>query len=307
VPATCLKISHFCEEIAFVIDARASNPYQGAIMKSALAFFAMFVLGTFAYAGPEQIASKDFKQPVVMPETCPIDWTGFHVGVHVGYGWGNGDTDIDPLPSEQTFVDLTHNALDLGTEGIFGGGQAGYDHQFGRFVLGVEADISASDISGKKTQVGIRDIFGILVENRALDTEENIEWFGTLRARVGFTPCCRLLLYVTGGLAYGEVNYLGDTRFGIQTGGASGTSGVPRFSTQYLVSPDELEFGWTGGGGAQLALNKRWSVKVEYLYLDLGDESATANQSSNPTSIFKVHYNWETIAHTVNVGLNYQF
>jgi outer membrane immunogenic protein len=278
------------------------------MMKSALTLFAMLTLGTFAYAGPEQIASKDFKQPVVMPETCPIDWTGFHVGLHIGYGWGNADTDLDPLPSEQAFVDLTHNTLDLETEGIFGGGQAGYDHQFGKFVLGVEADLSATDIDGKRTRVGLEDIFGIVEESRVASTEENIEWFGTLRARVGFAPACRLLLYVTGGLAYGEVNYLGNTRFGVRDGGGtSATSGPGVVSNQYLISPDELEFGWTGGGGAQLALNKRWSVKVEYLYLDLGDESATANQSTNPTSNFKVHYNWETTAHTANVGLNYQF
>ena len=234
-------------------------------MKLALTLVITLVLGAIACAGPEQIESKDFKQPVVVPEACPIDWTGFYVGLHVGYGWGNADTHFQGLPPDQ-FTALDPITLDPEPDGIFGGGQAGYNRQFGKFVVGVEADISASDIDGSITQGPIIGVFGA-IPNSELFAHEDIEWFGTLRARFGFTPCCRLLLYVTGGLAYGQVSYAGDTRFVAAGGGnpngvTGGTSGTPGAILSYATSFEEFEFGWTGGGGAQFALNKRWSVKL---------------------------------------------
>jgi outer membrane immunogenic protein len=120
---------------------------------------------------------------------------------------------------------------------------------------------------------------------------QDIDWFGTARLRVGFLPTCRLLLYGTGGLAYGDVNFSADTNY---------------VNSAFPASASETKVGWTAGAGAEFALTRRWSVKVEYLYFDLGDESSTANRVPLIPP-FQVRYDWETTAHTVNVGLNFRF
>ena len=102
---------------------------------------------------------------------------------------------------------------------------------------------------------------------------------------------CRLLLYGTGGLAYGHTNYFANTDY----------TGI-----DYPKSSDETNVGWTVGGGLEYAISHHWSLKAEYLYLDFGNHGFTGNPDpANPP--FQVHYNAQTQEHTVNVGLNYKF
>jgi len=142
--------------------------------------------------------------------------------------------------------------------------------------------------------------------NSFLLAHQDTEWFGTARLRVGFTPTCRLLLYATGGLAFGEVNYSANTDF---------------IGNSYPASVDRLQVGWTAGTGLEYAINRRWSVKAEYLYIDLGDESSTADQvrgailgaagagtNGGQGTVFQVRYDWDTtVAHIVRGGLNFKF
>lgn len=124
------------------------------------------------------------------------------------------------------------------------------------------------------------------------DAHERINWFGTFRGRIGFTPFCRLMIYGTGGLAYGDVDYSATLMF------------TPTFG--YPASVEETRVGWTAGGGLEYAITHHWSVKVEYLYYDLGDKSATGFPTT-PDPPYHVHYNWETQANTVRGGLNFKF
>jgi outer membrane immunogenic protein len=61
--------------------------------------------------------------------------------------------------------------------------------------------------------------------------------------------------------------------------------------------------GWAGGGGAEFAITRRWSVRLEFLYYDLGDQTFTA--SPNPP--FQVRNAAETTTYTINGGLNFKF
>ncbi|MEP6707537.1 MAG: outer membrane beta-barrel protein [Pyrinomonadaceae bacterium] len=109
----------------------------------------------------------------------------------------------------------------------------------------------------------------------------------------------RILIYGTGGLAYGRVNNSANSDF---------RPGVPTsiLFFQYPASLSTTKTGWTVGGGGEVGLNKHWSLKFEYLYLDLGNQSFTANPvPANPP--FQVAYTWETKAHTFNTGLNFRF
>jgi outer membrane immunogenic protein len=261
-----------------------------------IAFVACSVLALTTFAGPEAIPQRDSKdKEVVAPApSCDYSWTGFYIGVNVGYGWGDAATHFEPLPSATSFINLDPTTRQPDPAGIFGGGQLGYNFQLGKFVLGAEADFQGSDMEGtEKTSPIVQFIGAPNNPGTFLEAHEKTDWFGTFRFRVGFTPFCRLLVYGTGGLAYGNVNYSATTDFTTNRGPI------------YHSSFDNTKVGWTAGGGLEYALTHRWSVKVEYLYYDLGDESSTANASDGRP--FQVRYNWETTANTVKGGLNFKF
>lgn len=260
--------------------------------------FASCVLAITSFAGPESLPSgKEMKQVVPLAPACDFSWTGFYVGVNVGYGWGNADTRFDPEPDAATFEFLLPQKHDAEPDGVIGGGQVGFNYQWRWLVFGAEADFQGSDMEGRKTVSPVTE-FSTFVPDSSLFTREETDWFGTLRARIGFRPFCRLLVYGTGGLAYGNVHYEADAffsnRFGVFT---------------HPVSFDETNVGWTAGGGLEYALTHHWTIKFEYLYYDLGDQSATGiefvNGAASPP--FAVHYNWESTANTVRGGLNFKF
>ncbi|MEI9406926.1 outer membrane protein [Mesorhizobium argentiipisi] len=185
------------------------------------------------------------------PVAASYDWTGAYIGVNAGGGFGTFS--LDPAGGGP-------GGFDLSSSGFLGGIQAGYNWQVGQFVYGVEADIQAANIKGELS-------FG----GPGLETK--VDWFGTLRARIGYTPVDRFLVYGTGGLAYGHEK--------VSVPGAD-------FS--------KTRVGWTVGAGAEYAITNNWSFKSEYLYTDLG--KATFDTLGADV---KVPF------HTVRVGLNYKF
>ena len=69
-------------------------------------------------------------------------WTGFYVGVNAGYGWNTNDSN--------SFFDPVFGVVSGGGSdgGFVGGGQIGYNYQFGQFVIGLETDIQYADLGG---------------------------------------------------------------------------------------------------------------------------------------------------------------
>ena len=140
--------------------------------------------------------------------------------------------------------------------GIAGGIQGGYNWQSGQFVFGAEADIQLA---------AANDTFA--------PWKFSNPWFGTGRGRAGYAMGS-LLLYGTAGLAFGELS--GQT-FG-------------------LVSESHTNLGWTAGVGAEAAIYRRWSAKVEYLFVDLASSTFAITGASNGLS-----------ANIFRAGVNYHF
>lgn len=257
--------------------------------------FACGALSTAAFAGTATYSGKEMKQVAPVAPECDFTWTGFYGGINGGYGWGNGDTSFEPLPNAASFFSIEPIELSPDPSGFIGGGQIGYNWQWNKwFVLGLEADFQGSDMEGTEHSSPIIDITG--APNAAgtfIHAHERTQWFGTVRGRIGFVPSCRWLFYATGGLAYGNVDYYADTNFQTNPG------------PFYLSAFDKTKAGWTVGGGTEYALTNHWTAKIEYLYYDLGDESATAPASDGRP--FAMHYSWDTTAHIVRGGLNYKF
>ena len=276
------------------------------LIRLTILFCACAALALTVIAGPEALPSgKEMKQVAPAPPECDFTWTGFYLGANFGYGWGNADTDFDPLPDAPTFINLRPTTLNPDPDGFIGGGQIGFNWQWNKWlVLGVETDFQGTDIEGNETDSPIIQNNGTPFPrtDSFLTAHERMQWFGTGRARIGFVPMCRLLIYATGGAAYGNVDYSANANFGPS----------PPFAT-YPVDFTETKFGWTVGGGLEYAIGHHWTVRAEYLYYDLGDEDRTQIQliGGVPQTLrvppFFVHYNFETSGNIVRGGLNFKF
>jgi len=221
-------------------------------------------------------------------------WKGFYVGANFGYGMTNGDTSFNPLPDAPTFINLLPQTLHPNPSGAMGGGQFGANWQKGHVVIGAEFDIDGAGISGTKILTPFLQADGVTPWNGTLTAHQETTWMATLRPRVGFTLVPRFLVYGTGGLAFGHVNDSANSDF------------TPDGSETYPAAVSKTKTGWTAGAGAEISLNKRWSVKGEYLYYDLGTQSVTADPSIvNPP--YQVKYVWKTTANLVKFGINFRF
>jgi opacity protein-like surface antigen len=119
-----------------------------------------------------------------------------------------------------------------------------------------------------------------------------LDWFGTIRGRIGFEPANDLLLYVTGGLAYGEGQLaLSTTTATTQTPALTGIISTTTFST-FMTTRDKMLVGYAIGIGAEYAFNQRWSMKGEYLYVDLGRAGIGDQRVSFNTNVGRLGINY---------------
>jgi outer membrane immunogenic protein len=244
------------------------------------------------------------------PPIVPFSWTGIYAGVTAGYGWTGDDvntmgTVIGDGNANKNNVNAASDATALhfntNPNGFLLGDTLGYNFQTGRFVLGVETDFSWADIKGSGSQ-------GVTTISKSGDifassgtAEQKIDAFGTLRARLGVTPIDRLLIYGTGGLAYGDVE--SNSNIGV----VSPISG-PNFSNA-IGSASSWRAGWTAGAGVEFAFAEHWSAKAEYLYYDLGDlnyNSTLTSTAATPATI-GVASTADFKGNIVRAGVNYKF
>jgi outer membrane immunogenic protein len=180
-----------------------------------------------------------------------FDWTGLYVGVTAGLGSG-ADTSVSF--GGASFPVTSHG-------GLLGGIGVGYNFQLGGSgVIGIEADISASDLGTDSNFLGSN------FTNRVTS-------FGTVRARAGYT-FDRFMPYVTAGVAWGNSN----VTYGAFSGSATSA-------------------GWVAGLGLEFAFADNWTAKAEYLRLNLGDTTYNTGVSNlvigNSANIVRLGLNYK--------------
>ena len=249
---------------------------------------AAIALAAIGAASAQAADLPSIKAPPLPPPPPPILWTGFYGGLNIGGAWsdpgvsdniapfvllaattptpppckwgcggggGNWGGNWMPVPTPGGVVVFVPTVNSGNAGGVVGGSQAGYNYQLGvSFLIGVEADFQGTSIG----------------------SVERLPWFGTVRGRAGYLFTPTLLIYGTGGFAYGQVNH-------------------------QLWGFTDTRTGWTAGGGVEWMFMPNWSAKIEYLHVDLSGGGWQGNGG----------WNWGWHDHPqinlVRAGVNYHF
>jgi outer membrane immunogenic protein len=214
-----------------------------------------------------------------------VSWASFYAGVNGGYRWSNFNDQLAVINAVIPFGGLSSN-------GGFGGGQIGYNLQAplglsAHWLLGLEADIEGSDIRAS----GLGFTGTPPFRNKFVS---NLDFFGTVRGRVGYVFDSSLL-YFTGGFAYGGVD--NELIFGVNN---------PKSFDPF--KKNETATGYVLGGGYEYKINPAWSLNAEYQYINLGK---TIPVGVSPSPFVGVPVNDrgakvdDDAYHTVRIGLNY--
>ncbi|HXZ17916.1 MAG TPA: TonB-dependent receptor, partial [Roseiarcus sp.] len=218
------------------------------------------------------------KGPVLIAP--PTRWTGFYLGATTGAAWG-GDNNIyystnpagpgfDPGLAYLGSTFLGGGTLGNSNVAFLGGGEAGFNYQLNpRLVFGVE-----TDFQGRVGGAGGSNTFGsepsyTIPGNVLLGYyagSQNFDYLGTARVRLGYVFRPTVLIYTTGGLAYGKTNLVANAQvMNINPGGNVVTLGGGS------ASSSQTRVGFSVGGGLEWMFAPGWSAKAEYLYYDLGN------------------------------------
>ncbi|WOH53966.1 outer membrane protein [Bradyrhizobium sp. sBnM-33] len=275
----------------------------------AIAASALAVMAATSVASAADMAPRYTKAPPPLVEVW--NWTGFYIGGNAGYSWGRGHSDVSYFNTLTGLPIVPPAGSILGAgynmDGAIAGGQIGYNWQANNWVFSLEADAQWSDEKGRgvlscaATGVGGPCLPGLTflppgVTGTSLAVDTHLEWFGTLRGRVGVLATPRVLFYGTGGLAYGSFKTTG-TMAGVTPAGVAVAS---------VSSNDDIRFGWTVGAGVEGKITSNWSAKLEYLYMDF-DSFRAGSFTLAPASAIRADVDTRFHDHVLRVGLNYTF
>lgn len=249
------------------------------MLRSVFAAVAVVSITSAAMISGAMAADLPARSPAVAPAPvqapAPVyNWDGFYLGMTAGAAF---------LSSKHTSAGQANpGGISLNKTGFLVGGTAGYNAQFGMMVLGAEGDLSWASAKGSVNSAGVQCL---------ASCQTQLNWFGTLRARLGYNGGM-FMPYLTGGVAFGGIKA---TDTGLGTAALAGSVAETASSTR---------IGWTLGVGVEAKFAPQWSAKLEYLYSDLGNVSY-----GNATNI-GAGFARTRVTSKVNVfrlGVNYHF
>jgi outer membrane immunogenic protein len=223
-----------------------------------------------------------------------------YIGGVIGGAWGRTDSSDPGLGIIGTLLNVPV-VQTTDSSGLIGGVEGGMRYQFGKLVIGTEADITWGGVNGTSTTtfnpVGTPP--GLFNLTRSISTNTN--WTGTATNSIGIAHD-RWLIYGKAGVAWAHTNYTDNW-----TGGGAILGTFPAFSG----TGSENRVGWTVGTGVEWAIWDNWSVKAEYDYLDFGNRTVAINgtvlpgianigvstglQDTNHINQFKAGVNWHIL------------
>jgi outer membrane immunogenic protein len=268
----------------------------------------VFIAALATGAGSASAADMAVKAPVYRAPPVVDLWSGFYVGANLGHSWGDWRAN-----SNQFVYNFEQSTSRPKVDGLLGGVQAGFNWRVApQWLFGIEADIQATDEKARQDwrDPGLPPNVLILAPAPVADFvrrpggpanlshEWKFPWFGTVRLRAGYNPTPDWLLYVTGGFAYGRSEY--SFNF-FQPGAALNQFGST--ATTYALRQSSNDIGYAVGFGGEYKLNRSWSVKAEYLFVDLGTRTIVTTDIDGVP--FRVGY--RVSDHIARIGINYAF
>jgi outer membrane immunogenic protein len=265
--------------------------------------------------------------PAAAADLAPVPvcvWCGWYVGLNAGGTWNSNSVSVTAAPvfANPAFLPGSIDGLNAAVAGLsgslptsgtgfIGGAQIGRNWQFGAWLAGFEADLQGGSIHGSassRTSVTVAPPFAANAVQTGITATHDLDYFGTLRGRVGYIVTPNILLYATGGLAYAEVSSTTSITQQLNGPGAAGVN-TPYTSSASISS---TRAGWTAGGGLEWMFATHWSVRAEYLHYDLGSASYN-NTLSNITAVGPTFYTVGAGSSTsfagdiVRAGVNFKF
>jgi len=252
-------------------------------------------------AGTQPLHAADL--PVSPPVAVAVHtWSGCYVGVNAGWmggadrittrpGPGGSIGPLSGLPPADAAL-LTNTYSSNQSAGFTGGGQAGCNWQSAGspLVVGTELDFNGSMLKESTTAAYAPvtlPVTGLDVPGRIEAVTKRLDWYSTVRGRLGL-GWDRWLGYVTGGLAVAHIH----SSLEIPIGPFSG-------------SKSQTRYGWAAGGGLEYAFANKWTVRLEYLYLDFGTYTYVAPHTIAAGRFWSVDVNARE--HVLRAGVNYRF
>jgi outer membrane immunogenic protein len=249
-------------------------------------------------SGAAVAADMPAKAPIYTkaPPVAVYSWTGFYVGGNAGYGWGDANDEMTLgglWPTDGSGDNLSVGPLGnrrLRPTGFTGGVEAGYNYQVGSWVWGIEADWE---------YFGLKDNFSATVtaasgDPYAFASSYKSNWLVTVRPRLGYA-FDQFLVYATGGLAISDQTF---------------SQNITQLNVAFVEggAVSKTTAGWTAGAGTEYALDNRWRMKAEYLYVDPGSGSFSSAGIGPPGSnLYNATHSAHLKANIVRGGINYKF
>jgi len=223
----------------------------------------ILIAGALALAAGGQALAADL--PMARPPAPPVAY----IPVPQVYNWTgfyvgvNGGGAFGNSNWTDPVAPATGN---FAVDGFLLGGTAGANYQMGSFVFGVEGDWDWANMNATT------------FNNCGVGCETKSDWLATVRGRAGWA-WDRVLVYGTGGAAFANVQ---------------AAAGALPFSSS-------TQTGWTAGAGIEYAFAPNWTAKVEYLFVDLG------NQACNPVNCGGTATSVSLNENVIRGGFNFKF
>jgi opacity protein-like surface antigen len=225
------------------------------------------------------------------PAAVAYDWTGFYLGAFAGAGVGNADWGFQP-----GFFPAGGTGANSRPAGVLVGGAAGYNKQYGQWVVGLEGDIAATNAKGGAgcATNEFNALFPI-----GQNCNADVKWVATGTAKLGYA-WDRVMVYGKAGGAWADTKLdaacNSDPFLFVNLNCFA--SGGPNLFAQHSIATFG-QFGWVVGAGFELALTPSWSAKAEYNYINFGSKDVVLEDTT------RVHFKQDF--NQVKIGVNYHF
>jgi outer membrane immunogenic protein len=263
-----------------------------------------------------------YPAPVPVP-VVKCSWCGVYAGLNAGGDWGRSEETLAPTGFWNE-IGGDPNATSFGINGsprlnrtnFSGGGQIGVNSQWDGLVAGLEVDMEYIGFSASR-RASFTGPFGGPAGGTAeiFNYSDNVRdsWVSTQRLRLGWAANAAFLAYGTGGIALSQQSF--SQSYNIPNFNGGGVAGLaPGFTANASGggSVTKLVAGWTVGGGAEWKFAPNWSLRAEYLYIDLGsvhfDSVLSGISDGSPIGAgYTAHHTDHIWTNVARIAIDYHF